>query len=107
VSGRKSSDTARLRHALERCQSWNKKNGNWSQDMERLVEATLAAEPPAAPAIGPAHLAERIEKIIAKWDDGKNNYRGRVIIGELRKAMAQKFPESESAPVERGVEKKE
>lgn len=29
-------------------------------------------------------LRDELGKIIAKWDDGKNNYRGRAIILELR-----------------------
>jgi len=32
----------RLRHALERCRAWNTRYGNWSQEMEDLVDAALA-----------------------------------------------------------------
>jgi hypothetical protein len=35
-------DEERLRHALERCRAWNIRNGNWSQEMEELVDAALA-----------------------------------------------------------------
>ena len=31
-----------LRHALKRCQAWNIRYGNWSQEMEELVDAALA-----------------------------------------------------------------
>jgi hypothetical protein len=31
-----------LRHALERCRAWNIRNGNWSQEIEELVNAALA-----------------------------------------------------------------
>ena len=38
---------ARLRHALERCREWNIRHGNWSQEMEELVDAALADPAPA------------------------------------------------------------
>lgn len=43
-------------------------------------------------------LRARIEKIIAKWDDGKNNYRGRVIIGELQEALREAALADNPAP---------
>jgi hypothetical protein len=39
------SDTAELRKVLEKCREWNKRHGNWSQEMEDLVNAALAAQP--------------------------------------------------------------
>jgi len=33
-------------------------------------------------------LVKDIQKVVSKWDDGKNDYRGRVIIGELKAALA-------------------
>jgi hypothetical protein len=38
-----SQDTV-LREALERCRAWNKRVGNWSSEMEQLVDAALAAQ---------------------------------------------------------------
>jgi hypothetical protein len=35
---------ARLQHALERCRAWNIRHGNWSQEMEELVDAALAVD---------------------------------------------------------------
>jgi hypothetical protein len=36
-------DWLRLRAALEQCRTWNKRVGNWSSQMERMVDDALAA----------------------------------------------------------------
>jgi len=45
------------------------------------------AAPPAAPA-EVTGLELTIQTIIDRWDDGKNNYRGRAMIGQLKEALA-------------------
>lgn len=38
-----------LREALERCRDWNRRCGNWSSNMEQVVDAALATQWPAEP----------------------------------------------------------